>query len=81
MATLSADERAALRRRFAETVGTVTVTKPTINAALQAIEDRFEVVRNSFGTAIEAAAPGAFTAQQKAMLVKFWLQQKFERGG
>ena len=56
-------------------------SKPQLHAAFQAVEDRFEAVRASFGTAIETAAPGVFTAPQKAQIVKAWLEIKFRRGG
>lgn len=79
MAVLTADQLAELRRENAAVVGTVTYTKPVINAGLQAIEDWFEANRAGLGAAIEAAAPGAFNAAGKKRLVKFWLRSKFGR--
>jgi len=81
MAILIADELAELRRSCASERATVDYTKPQINAALQAIEDWFEANRASLGAAIEAAAPTKFNATEKRRLVKFYLQQKFTRGG
>ena len=80
MAVLSGLELAELRRAMA-TNGTVTWTKPQINAALQAIEDWFEANRASLGAAIEAVAPGLYTAPRKKRLVAYWLRQKFVREG
>lgn len=78
MAVLTPAQLVELRQHCAE-AQTVTWTKPQVNAALQAIEDRFEAVRASFGVAIETAAPGVFSPAQKVRLVKFWLRQKFGR--
>ena len=80
MAILTGDELAELRRAMAAN-GTVTWTKPQINAALQAIEDWFEANRVALGAAIEAAAPGLYNATRKKRLVAYWLRQKFVREG
>lgn len=79
MAVLTTSELSALRREVAAEGGAVDYTKPTINAALQAIEDWFEANRANLGAAVEAAAPGSFNAAAKKRLVKFWLRQKFGR--
>ncbi len=83
MAVLTPIERAELRRFVAAEFGTVTYVKAQIDAAMQAIEDWFEANRASLGTAINAATQPdfTFTNPQKVLLVKYWLRQKFERGG
>ena len=60
--------------------------KPAQNAALQAIEDYFETVtRPGLGTAVNTATVIPFgvtySVAEKTALVKWWLKQKFERGG
>jgi hypothetical protein len=79
MAILTPTQLAALRQECARAAQVVTWDRPTVNAALQAIEDWFEANRAALGAAIEAAAPGAFTNAQKRALVKFWLFSKFGR--
>lgn len=81
MAVLIPFQSAELRRAVAAQIPAVTYQKAAINAALQAIEDWFEGNRASLGVAIETAAPSTFTAAQKLAMVKWWLSQKFERGG
>ena len=81
MAILSSTQYADLRQAAARESVTVTWSKAQVNAALQAIEDWFEANRAALGVAIEAAVPGVFSAAQKRALVKFWLAQKFARGG
>jgi hypothetical protein len=81
MAMLSNDQLTELRQAVARESATVPWTKPQINAAVQAIEDWFEANRAALGTAMEAAAPGLFSAAQKRVLVKFSLAQKFAWGG
>jgi len=76
---LTAIQLAAIRQDFVATLTIINKTKPQINVALQAIEDWFEANRAALGAAIEAAAPGTFTAAQKLKLVKFWLRSKFDR--
>ena len=82
MAIIAADEMAALRRRVAESDATINWDKGTINAALQAVEDKFELIRSDISAAIDAAAaPFVFTVQQKKKLVRATLQRKFVREG
>ena len=78
MAVLALPALAEIRQEVSRGV-IVTWTKPTINAALQAVEDWFEANRASLGAAIEAAAPAAFTAAQKKKLVAYWLSYKFSQ--
>jgi hypothetical protein len=81
MAVLTSGELAELRQLASTIKVPVTWDKATVNAALQAIEDWFEANRASLGSAIETAAPGVFTNTEKKGLVKYWLRQKFNRGG
>ena len=76
---LSNTQLAELRRQMASASEIVPWKKAVINAALEAIEDWFEVNRVVLAQAIEAAAPGMFTIPQKKRLVAFWLEQKFRR--
>ncbi len=52
-----------------------TWTKPQIDAAVEAIEARWDATstQNAIRSDIEAAAPGVFTRGQKKHLVAFWL--------
>lgn len=78
---LTSDQLSDLRRSAATEAAIVTWMKPQVNATLQAVEDWFEANRTSLGVAVETAAPGLFSAAQKRVLVKYWLAQKFARGG
>ena len=79
MAILTPTELSTLRQDF-ERSETPTCLKPTLNAALQAIEDWFEVNRAGLSTTINTAtSPYVFTAAQKKKLVAYWLRQKFGR--
>lgn len=59
------------------------VTKQTLRATIQAIEDVFvsAAVQNALNNAINAAtSPIVLRAAQKKALVKFWLKNRFDRG-
>lgn len=80
MAALTIEQQAELRRAMAARLATVPYTKPQVNAAIQALEDWWETSgRAAAGAAIEAAAPGIFTAPLKKEIGKAWLRQKAER--
>lgn len=80
MAVLNATQLTELRQACSRSGIAINYTKAQVNAGLQAIEDYFEnTARAGFGQAIEAAAPGVFTAAQKKQLGKFWLLQKAGR--
>ncbi len=82
MAILTADEMAALRRQVAAPAQTVGWDKSTVNTALQAVEDKFELIRSDISATIDAAAtPFVFTALQKRKLVGAVLRRKFTREG
>lgn len=77
MAVLTANELAALRRDVARDLATVNFSKVEVNAALQGVEDWFELNRASLSTAINTATtPFVFSAAQKKLLVAYWLLLK-----
>lgn len=80
MAVLLPNELAELRQRAAGGQVVVDYTKPTINAALQAIEDWVEANRAALGTAINTTtAPYVFSPAMKKRLFAHWCRQKFRR--
>ena len=85
MAILTSTELAAVRRRVAAKANEKGVpihwVKGQINAALQAIEDRWEAASTKTATSndIEAAAPGVFNVAEKKFLVGYWLEDKARR--
>ena len=85
MAVLTSVQLSELRRAcFTDLNG--KGNKPAQNAAIQAIEDYFETVtRPGVATAINTATVVPFgvtySVAEKTALVKWWLRQKFERGG
>ena len=78
MATISTPHLVACRRGLERSGNPINYNKTQINAAIQAIEDRFEATRSGFNTAIEGAAPGIFSAAQKRQLFAYWASIKFE---
>ena len=80
MAALTSEQRAELRRAVVRGESSITFTKPTIDAALQAVEDWFEGERAVVSAAIDAATtPHVFTNGQKKKMVRWFLQQKSKR--
>ncbi len=81
MATLSDAQKAQLRKELSKGEE-VTWDRGTADLASQAIEDWFESNRASISTAINTAtSPITLSAALKTKLVKFYLRQKFTRGG
>lgn len=79
-ATLTEEQRLEIRREMARDLAEVDYDQPTINTAIQAVEDWFVNNRLSLNQAIDnATAPQVLTAQQKVLLVKYWLRSKFHR--
>lgn len=76
MATLTTAQLGEMRRGSETERFPHSHTRAQLNAAFQAVEDRFQVVSASFGTAIETAAPGVFSGSQKTAIVKFWARLK-----
>ncbi len=82
MSVLTSSQLTDTRRLVSDEVPAVDYPKATINAALQAIEDWFEANRASGAAAINTAtSPYVFSAAMKLRLFKFWLLQKYQRGG
>lgn len=82
MATLTAAQLAQLRQLFVRKLDGVVIDfdKPTVNAALQSVEDWYEANKAQLSADIDAAtAPYTFTAQQKKWLGAYWLLQKSGR--
>lgn len=79
MAILTLDQLAELRRGLASKQVTVNYDKPTINKALQAIEDAIESQKLSLSAKIDqATAPIVLSKVQKDLLVEPWFEQKFK---
>jgi hypothetical protein len=83
MAQLTAEELGELRTRLNANTATQAWTKPQVNAALQAIEDRLRLAgtQTAIGNDIEAAAPGVFTPAQKQLLFGIWCVSAARRLG
>lgn len=82
MATLDANDLLTIRQGCAREIA-VNYSKPQINAAAQAIEDVFTsgAVQNALSNAIDTAtSPLTMTGAQKKALVKWYLQNRFDRG-
>lgn len=88
MATVSVNELELFRRQFARGRNP-TWTKPQVNAAVQAIEDTMtsasnvgpRSIKTQIGQAIEAAAPGVFSAALKDDLFVLWCRYNVMRNG
>ncbi len=79
---LTADQKTAARQaleNYASANGLpINYTKALVNAAFDALDDWWVATgRPGAGSAIEAAAPGAFSAQQKQKIGKAWLAFRF----
>lgn len=82
MGVISPGDLASARRNFVSDNPAQTLTKPPLNAGLQAIEDLFESNRVALNAAINAAvAPATLTAAQRRQLVREWAAIKFRLGG
>jgi len=86
MAVLLATQLAEIRQKVAADIqagdNPVRWDKPQINAAIQAVEDRFEEIRASISTAINTASSPlgiTFNGPEKIATVKHWLLQKHGR--
>ena len=82
MAILNSVQLARLRQHVARKANEKGVPvhwlKAQINAALQAIEDRWEAssTQTVLNDDVETVAPGVFSGAEKRFLLRFWLQQK-----
>lgn len=83
MAALTPDQLADIRQHTVKELAVATFTKPVINAAIQAIEDVFvsPALQNAINNAINTAtSPVVLTAEQKRVLVRWWLASRHLRG-
>jgi len=73
MAVLTAGELRNIRNSLERAMNgaAITYTKPQINAATQAIEDRLQNSKATLNNDIEGAAPGVFTVAQKKLIVAY----------
>jgi hypothetical protein len=82
VAIFSAAELAAMRQKWEELSGPHGLTKAQLNAALQAIEDRFETSRNVLINDVnDATSPATTTADQKKFILGVWCASKARREG
>ncbi len=82
MAILTINEKTTLRKEFYKENITAEWEKETINKAMQAIEDWWFDNQASLSSAIDTAtSPVSLTNPQKKAMSKYWLRNKFDRGG
>lgn len=82
MATLNGTELQKARRILENEGGPVTHLKTHANAALQALETKWESTWKAvFAQEMEDAAPGVFTADDMRLIGKIFFLVKFNRGG
>ena len=83
MATLTALQLDEVRQGYVKEHGVADVTKPKLNAAIQAVEDALTApsLQTALSNAINTAtSPQVLTATQKRLLVRWVLQSRFSRG-
>jgi len=79
MAAISTKEKSKIRQKMSS-IGTVDYNRPTINAAMQAVEDWFDGERATISAQIDiATSPKVLSNQQKKKLVGFWMLKKYVR--
>lgn len=82
MAVLIDNDRITMMQKFAQDMsGTrtaVSIVKADLRAAVNAIDDWVEANASAFNTAIPQPARGALTTQQKAKLLWYVVQRRFE---
>ena len=82
MAVLSNNDRAAMMRKFAQDMSStrtaMSIVKADLRAAVNAIDDWVDTNASAFNTAIPQPARGALTTQQKAKLLWYVVQRRFE---
>ncbi len=82
MAVLSAEQLAELRQGVQGEGDSATWKKADINAAFQAIEDKWGAVQAALSAEIDiATSPIVFSNAMKKKIGKYWLRQRFGRGG
>lgn len=82
MAVLPDGDRAQLHaevmRAWSAGHEAVSITKPELRAAVDAIDNWVDANAASFNTAIPQPARGALTARQKALLLEYVVRRRFE---
>lgn len=83
MAVLGAGDQAAVYAAFvaelnAAKTETITCVRADLKAAVQAVDAWIDGNAASFNSAIPQPARGALTAKQKARLLRFVVQRRFE---
>ena len=82
MAVLIDNDRITMMQKFAQDMsGTrtaVSIVKADLRAAVNAIDDWVEANASAFNTTIPRPARGALTTQQKAKLLWYVVQRRFE---
>ncbi len=82
MAVLGDNDRVTMVQKFAQDMsGTrtaVSIVKADMRAAVNAIDDWVQANASAFNTAIPQPARGALTTQQKAKLLWYVVQRRFE---
>ncbi len=82
MAVLDAEQLAELRQGVQREGDSATWEKAHINAAFQTIEDRWGAIQADLSAEIDVAtSPVVFSNAMKKKIGKYWLQQRFGRGG
>jgi hypothetical protein len=84
MAVLTAQELEVMRRHWERELGDEAhgLTKAQFNAAVQAIEDRFETSRNVLINDVNTAtAPATTSTRQKRLFLGVWCALKAYREG
>lgn len=81
MAIITNQKLAKHRQLIAKLTTFVTWTKPQINDSVQAVVDLLQSPssRTAVNNAIEAAAPGVFTADQKKLIFSLAASEVFEQ--
>ena len=82
MAVLGDNDRVTMVQKFAQDMsGTrtaVSIVKADMRAAVNAIDDWVQANASAFNTAIPQPARGALSTQQKAKLLWYVVQRRFE---
>lgn len=82
MAVLVDNERVAMLQKFAQDMSstrtTISIVKADLRAAVNAIDGWVDTNAAAFNTAIPQPARGALTPQQKAKLLWYVMQRRFE---
>ncbi len=82
MAILTIEQLTELRQGVERENDIATWSKADLNAAVQAIEDKWGTIQAELSTAIDVATAAlVFSNPMKKKIGKYWLRQRFDRGG